>query len=182
MANIIKKHLPEYCYSSKDLKSVDGALIHFISAKNILPDDPFNRDAIIKIFKDYKLSVHYLIERDGTIIELVPGLHRTYHAGKSVMNDRDYCNNFTIGIELVGGTDFPYTDEQILILGELLAQLMTKHQFTLDWIQGHDKVRSDWNNKYPGKKGNKKVDPGEHFPWEILNDMLDSVSAAVSNN
>jgi len=108
--NIIKNHLPSYCYSRNKIKSVDGLVIHFISAKNILPNDPFNLDAIMGIFKQYGVSANYLILRDGTIIELIPKLFKSYHAGKSIMNGRKGCNNFTIGVELEGGTDFPYTD------------------------------------------------------------------------
>lgn len=174
-------HLPARCYSSNKIRSVDGAVVHFISAKNILPEDPFNRDAIVGIFEGYKLSAHYLIERDGTPIELVPDLHKAYHAGKSRMNGRDGCNNFTIGYELVGGTDWPYTDEQISTLGALLAQHMTEHGFTSDWVQGHDQIRAEWNAEYSDKQAAKKVDPGTHFPWEALKDMLSGVSAAVKD-
>jgi N-acetyl-anhydromuramyl-L-alanine amidase AmpD len=178
---IIKKHLPSYCYSKHKIKSVDGIVIHFISAKNILPNDPFNLEAIIGIFKQYNVSANYLIRRNGTIIELVPKLFKSYHAGKSIMNGRERCNDFTIGVELEGGTDFPYTDEQILNLGTLSAQLMTEHKFTTEWIQGHDKVRANYKEKYPDKKASIKRDPGPHFPYEILNDMLYSVSLQVEH-
>jgi len=175
-------HLPSNCYSKRLMKSVDGAVIHFISAKNIDPSDPFNRQIILDIFRRYKVSAKYLIERDGNIVELVPSLYKSYHAGKSIMNGRESCNDFTVGIELVGGTDWPYTDEQMIVLGQLLGQLMTEHQFTLDWVQGHDKIRANWHEKYPDRKASVKVDPGKHFQWEILNDMLYSVSTAVANN
>jgi N-acetyl-anhydromuramyl-L-alanine amidase AmpD len=180
------RHLPERCYSRSKIPSVDGAVVHFISAKNVLPDDPFNRDAIIGIFEDHKLSAHYLIERDGTLIELVPDLHKAYHAGYSRMNGRDSCNTFTIGYELVGGTDWAYTDEQIITLGTSLAKQMTSHRFTSEWVQGHDKIRADWIARYPdrakAKNVPKKYDPGEHFPWEILYDMIAGVSAAVERS
>lgn len=181
MPEIIKNHLPSFCYSKNKIKSVDGMIIHFISAKNILPDDPFNLEAIIGIFKQYGVSANYLIRRDGTIIELVPELYKSYHAGKSIMNGRERCNDFTIGVELEGGEDFPYTDEQMLNLGTLSAQLMTEHKFTDEWIQGHDKVRSDYKEKYPHKKASVKKDPGDHFQWEVLKDMLHSVSAQVAH-
>jgi len=176
---IIKNHLPSFCYSKNKIKSVDGLVVHFISAKNILPSDPFNLEAIMGIFKQYGVSANYLIRRDGTTIELVPDLHKSYHAGKSIMNGREGCNGFTIGVELEGGTDFSYTDEQILNLGELSAQLMTEHKFTTEWIKGHDEVRTDWNEKYPDRKASIKVDPGNHFPWEVLNDMLYSVDTQI---
>ena len=158
------------------MKSVDGAVIHFISARNTKPKNPFNLDAILDIFKEYKVSAHYLIRRDGTEVELIPPEYKAYHAGKSIMNGRESCNDFTIGIELEGGSIWPYTDEQIIKLAERLAKLMTKHDFTLDWVQGHSEIRAAWNEKHPEKQASKKVDPGEHFPWEILKDMLYSVS------
>ena len=182
---IIQHHLPNYCYSKNKIRSIDGAVIHFVSAKNILPDDPFNLEAIIGIFKKYRVSAKYLIRRDGTVIELVPDSYKAYHAGYSRMNGRDGCNNFTDSFELEGGTGFDYEDDQILSLGELLAQSITKNQYTLNWIQGHDKVRSDWLRAYPAKAiekhVSKKVDPGNHFPWDQLKEMLAGVSAAVSN-
>ena len=170
--NIIKRHLPSNCYSSRLMSSVDGIVKHFISAVNILPDDPFNLDAIIQIFIDYKVSAKYLIDRDGTIYELVPGLYRAYHAGYSRMNDRDRCNDFTIGIEYVGGTDFPYTDAQIAAGAWLTRKLMDEYGFTIQWVQGHERVRADWIAAYPNKAKAKNVpsksDPGEHFPWMRL--------------
>ena len=183
---IIKKHLPSYCYSRNKIKSVDGAVVHFVSAVNILPDDPFNLDAIMGIFKKYHVSAKFLIRRNGDILELVPGLHKSHHAGYSRMNGRDRCNDWTIGIELEGGTNFPYTDEQMASLGELLAHLMTDHKFTLEWIEGHDKIRSDWIIKYPEKakekKVSKKVDPGDHFSWKDLKEMLAGVSLQIEHD
>jgi len=188
---IIKQHLPSFCYSESKMQSIDGAVIHFISARNILPDDPFNLEAIMGIFKKYKVSAKYLIRRDGTVIELVPDDHKAYHAGYSRMNDRDRCNDFTDSFELEGGIGFDYTDDQIIVLAELLAQSITKNQYTLDWVKGHDEIRKNWLDKYPkkaarrkakGKPISKKRDPGDHFQWAELNEMLAGVSAAVSNN
>ena len=189
--NIIKQHLPSYCYSEDKMQSIDGAVLHFISAKNILPDDPFNLEAIMGIFKKYRVSAKYLIRRDGTVIELVPDNHIAYHAGYSRMNGRDRCNDFTDSFELEGGTNWDYTDDQIIVLAELLAQSMTKNQYTLDYIEGHDEVRKNWLNKYPKKAARRKAkgkpisikrDPGDHFPMVELKEMLAGVSAAVSNN
>jgi AmpD protein len=183
MPIVFKQRLPERCYSRSKIPSVDGAVIHFISAKNILPDDPFNLEAILGIFEQYSVSAHRLIRRDGTLIELVPDLRKAFHAGYSRMNGRDGCNNFTVSYELEGGTDWKYEDDQILTLGTALAQDMTEHQFTSEWVQGHDKVRADWLARYPdraiAKKVAKKVDPGPHFPWEVLHDMLAGVSMGI---
>lgn len=188
---IVKNHLPSFCYSKRKMESIDGAVLHFISAKNILPDDPFNLEAILNIFKTYRVSAKHLIRRDGSVIELVPENHIAYHAGYSTMNGRDRCNDFTESFELEGGSNFDYEDDQILAVGELLAQSMTKNQYTLDWVQGHDRVRSDWLKKHPNKVARRKAqgkpiatkhDPGDHFPWDILNDMLEGISMNIRNN
>lgn len=161
----MNRHLPDNCYSKRKMDSIDGVVIHFISAKNIDHENPFNLDEIINIFIKYKVSAHYLIERDGTRIKLVPDLHKAWHAGKSIMNGRESCNNFTIGIELVGGTQWEYTKEQIAELIKLLTELTIEHDFNFDWIKGHDEVRENWNTKYPDNKASVKVDPGIEFPW-----------------
>ena len=170
--DIIKRHLPANCYSSRLMQSVDGIVKHFISAVNILPDDPFNLDAIIQILIDYKFSAKYLIDRDGTIYELVPGMHVTYHAGYSRMNGRDGCNEFTDGIELVGGIGFPYTDAQITADAWLTNKLMNEYGFTIPWIQGHSRVRADWIAEHPSEAEAENVpskpDPGDHYPWMRL--------------
>ena len=88
------------------------------------------------------------------------------------MNGRDYCNNFAPGIELVGGLDWPYTDEQIIACGNLLTMLMAEHGFTSEWIQAHSRVRQDWNDAHPEKPARIKVDPGDHFPWMRILAML----------
>lgn len=176
---MIRVHLPSKCYSSRVMSSVDGAVIHFISAKNIDPSDPFNRQVIMDILKRYGFSYHYLIERDGTVVELVPDNHRAYHAGKSIMNGRENCNNFTRGIVLAGGSEWDYINEQIIELGKVLIKDMTEHSYNSDWVQGHDDVRANWNAKYPNKKEVVKVDPGSHFSWEILRDMIASVSMQI---
>lgn len=162
--------------------SVDGAVIHFISARYTMPEDPFNLDEMIRILTEYGYSYKYIIERDGTIIELVPDNFKAYHAGYSIMNGRERCNDFALGIALAGGTKWEYTDDQMLSLGDLLAKEMTKNKFTLDYVKGHDEVRANWLEKYPEKAKEKKVkkksDPGNHFRWGELNDMLYSVSEA----
>lgn len=178
--NIIKRHLPTSCYSSRDMRSVDGAVLHFISAKNITPNDPFNTDTIIRIFEDYKLSAHYLIKRDGRTLKLVPGMRKAYHAGYSRMNGRDGCNNFAVGIELEGGTEWPYEDVQIVALAGLLHMLMAEHCFTVEDVWSHSRVRQDWIATYPNKAKAKNVptkqDPGDHFPWSRLVELLGALS------
>lgn len=48
-----------------------------------------------------KASVHFVVERDGTIVQQVPVNRRANHAGKSSFHGRKWCNGFSIGIEIV---------------------------------------------------------------------------------
>ena len=184
---MIQEHLPENCYSKRNMETIYGAVLHHVSAKNINPDKPFDRGLITGILEKYGFSYNLLIERDGTQIELAPENRKTYHAGKSRFNGVDSCNNFMLGVALVGGVKWPYTDDQIISLADYLAKQMSKHRFTLDKI-----TRDNWRTKYPkevlrlmeigkGSQASIKHDVADHFQWEILNDMLHSVSAAIES-
>jgi N-acetylmuramoyl-L-alanine amidase len=50
---------------------------------------------------DCNTSAHVVIERDGSITQLVPFNRKAWHAGASEWNGRSGCNNFSIGIEIV---------------------------------------------------------------------------------
>lgn len=170
--DILKRTLPIECYSQRDMDSIDGAAIHYVSAVNVLPEDPFNFEAILDIFRQYKVSAHYLIDRDGVPIELVPLPKIAYHAGRSRLHGRDRCNNWMVGIELMGGKDFEYTDSQIATVKLMLAKLMSKYNFPVENIAGHDLIRKEWNDHYPSRKAAVKNDPGPHFPWEEVRNSL----------
>ena len=48
-----------------------------------------------------KASAHYVIDRDGTIVRMVPEAKKAYHAGKSEWQGRKDVNRISIGIEIV---------------------------------------------------------------------------------
>ena len=111
-----------------------------------------------------KVSSHLLIRRDGRIIQFVPLDKRAWHAGKSQFQGRPNCNDFSIGIELEGTDDAPYTDAQY----EQLSQVITALFVTYPMLQparitGHSDIA-------PGRK----TDPGPHFDWSRLLDILGS--------
>ena len=93
--------------------AIDLIVIHCIS----LPEGDFlnsnvmdlfqnkldcNKHPSFKSLKDLKVSAHLFIRRNGEIIQFVPFDKCAWHAGESSFNDRDNCNNFSIGIELEG--------------------------------------------------------------------------------
>ena len=101
------------------------------------------------------VSAHFLIERDGAITQFVSCLDRAWHAGVSSFEGREGCNDFSIGIELEGTDDQPFTDAQYASL-EALTQVLLRHfpQINEQRIQGHSDIA-------PGRK----TDPGPAFDW-----------------
>jgi AmpD protein len=189
--NVIEKHLPDYCVNGQPLKSIDGLVIHYISAINVDPEKKYDVDTNYQLFKDlnrdsmfrdkfllddrekrYYASAHYVIDRDGIVYEFVPVEKEAYHAGKSVMHDRKWCNNFTVGIELIGTDTSGFTDEQYINCGQLCATLMSKYDIPYDNIMGHDQVSPTRKKDPSGEYGGS----GKNFDWGRMRQMLENVN------
>jgi AmpD protein len=106
-----------------------------------------------------RVSSHYLIRRDGTLIEYVPPDKRAWHAGASSWKGRERCNDFSIGVELEGSDDVPFSEPQYEAL-IALAKALNERFGRLD-IAGHSDIA-------PGRK----TDPGPWFDWERLRSSL----------
>jgi AmpD protein len=109
-------------------------------------------------FKDLeglRVSAHFLIRRDGTLIQYVPTDKRAWHAGVSSWKGREKCNDFSIGVELEGADDVPFAEPQYESLARLVKQLEMRYG-ELD-IAGHSDIA-------PGRK----TDPGPWFDWARL--------------
>lgn len=153
-------------------KKIVGIIIHYISAINIKPRDPYNLNEIIKIFNTYKVSADYLISRKGVIYKLVPNGHFSFHAGVSKLKTGEHSltrsgkptvNEIAIGIELMATSKSGYTDAQYTALTELTKKLMKKYSIQKDHINGHQDVCIPRN---------RKKDPGKKFEWKRYLDIL----------
>ena len=119
--------------------------------------------AAIKRLQDpkSKVSSHYLIKRNGEIINLVPDLFEAWHAGVSSWKHFKSLNKNSIGIEITNpGHQHGYkrfSKKQIFSLQKLLNILVKKYKIKKKYILGHSDIS-------PGRK----KDPGEKFPWEML--------------
>lgn len=104
-----------------------------------------------------RVSAHYIIDRDGTIYELVPPDRVAWHAGVSTFGGRANVNEFSIGIELVNRNDGrdPYPDAQIIATAELVADLMRRYNIPQSRIVSHADV---------AVPRGRKTDP-RGFPW-----------------
>jgi AmpD protein len=119
-----------------------------------------------------RVSAHALIRRDGQIVQYVPFGRRAWHAGQSAYRGRAACNDFSIGVELEGTDDTPYTDAQYEALAALSAALLSAYPtLSAQAIAGHSEVS-------PGRK----TDPGPSFDWARFRALLDELRRAPTAN
>jgi AmpD protein len=144
--------------------AIDLLVIHAIS----LPPGEFGGRAIEDLFlnrldpsahpyyadiADLKVSAHFLVRRDGALVQFVSCVRRAWHAGASSWRGRARCNDFSVGIELEGSDDVPFEARQYDSLATLAKSLT--HTYAVAEIVGHGDIA-------PGRK----TDPGPHFDWE----------------
>ncbi|HEX2668646.1 MAG TPA: 1,6-anhydro-N-acetylmuramyl-L-alanine amidase AmpD [Gammaproteobacteria bacterium] len=124
-------------------------------------------------FKDIaglRVASHLLIRRDGEVVQFVPFHMRAWHAGASRFQDREACNDFSIGIEIEGDDTTPYAGPQYSSLACVSAALMRAYPgITTSRIVGHSDIA-------PGRK----TDPGPAFDWMRYRDILASQPRAGS--
>ncbi len=109
--------------------------------------------------KGLHVSSHLLIRRDGAMIQFVPFTQRAWHAGISEWNNRERCNDYSIGIELEGADDILYDDRQYEQLNKVIKTLMISYpKIGTNAVVGHNDIA-------PGRK----TDPGDAFDWQRLN-------------
>jgi AmpD protein len=141
-------------------------VVHAIS----LPPGRYGGDAIERLFTNrlepkahpyfrrisaLKLSSHFLIRRDGELVQFVPVRRRAWHAGLSSWRGRYRCNDFSVGVELEGAESERFRPAQYRRLARLIRFL--RATLPLRDIAAHSDVA-------PGRK----TDPGAHFDWARL--------------
>lgn len=158
------------CDARPEGSSIELVVLHNIS----LPPGVFDGDAVIELFtnrldwdahpyyqgiRGLQVSAHFLIRRDGRLIQFVPCTQRAWHAGVSSWEGRERCNDFSIGVELEGTDELPFTDAQYATLLPLLEAL--KRAYPIRAVVGHSDIA-------PGRK----TDPGPLFAWRRLDESL----------
>ncbi len=108
-----------------------------------------------------KVSAHYVVTEDGSVLQLVDEQHRAWHAGKSYWRGISDVNSASVGIEIVNpGHEFgyrPFPDEQIAALIPLVSEIKDRHGIGRGNVVGHSDIAPA-----------RKEDPGELFPWHAL--------------
>lgn len=152
-------------------------VLHNIS----LPPGHFGGDGVAQLFTNQldpaahpyyagiaqlRVSSHFFIRRDGELVQFVPCGLRAWHAGVSCWHGQERCNDFSIGIELEGTDDQPFSEQQYAVLGEVLKTLLAA--YPIQGLAGHSDIA-------PGRK----TDPGPHFDWGRLRHLLGEQAAAL---
>lgn len=146
--------------------AVDLVVIHSIS----LPPGDYGGDAIERLFtnsldvsahpyfdalRGLRVSAHFVVRRDGRVVQYVSCDERAWHAGASQWRGRSDCNDFSIGIELEGLEGERFESLQYDELVTLITNI-TRH-YPIESIAGHEHIA-------PGRKH----DPGAGFEWPQL--------------
>lgn len=145
---------------------IDLIVVHSIS----LPPGEYGGDSIERLFtntldwdahpyfqtiRGLQVSAHFLIRRDGTLIQFVDTDARAWHAGRSHWDGRDNRNDDSIGVELEGLEGDRFELAQYRALAALCRDLARRHP--IERIAGHEHIA-------PGRKN----DPGPGFEWVQL--------------
>jgi N-acetyl-anhydromuramoyl-L-alanine amidase len=148
-----------------------GAAISLLVLHSIsLPPGEYGGDGIERLFTNrldaaahpyfreisaLQVSSHFLVRRDGALLQFVPVHLRAWHAGASSWRGRSRCNDFSLGVELEGTDDAEFSAAQYAALADLISAL--RNELPLRDIAAHSDIA-------PGRKS----DPGARFDWARL--------------
>jgi len=153
-------------------------VVHGIS----LPPGAFGGPGVVELFTNrldasahpyyatvaaLRVSAHFFIRRNGELLQFVRCGDRAWHAGVSTWRGRSGCNDFSVGVEIEGTDDTPYTAAQYRRLASL-ARALARRYPGLAELAGHADVA-------PGRK----TDPGPAFDWARLAALLAPAGPAV---
>lgn len=153
-------------FDARPNAEVSLIVIHNIS----LPPNQYGGNGITELFTNQlnpdehpyyaeiytrQVSSHFLIRRDGTLLQFVSCLNRAWHAGLSNWQGRERCNDFSVGIELEGCDFEAFASAQYQTLKNLISSIT--NTYPIQAIVGHSDIA-------PGRK----TDPGPYFDWSEI--------------
>ena len=164
-----EKHISPNFDKRPNNSEIKLIVIHNIS----LPPENFEPENVKKLFKneldfesheffytikDLKVSSHFVIDRTGKIYQFVSVYDRAWHAGLSTFKSQENCNDFSLGIELIGSDNARFEDNQYDALNKLIETLCSSFpKIKKENIVGHSEIA-------PGRK----TDPGPFFDWSKI--------------
>jgi len=146
---------PNFDLKKREVKDIKFIVFHYTGMQN-------EKQAIKRLTdSNSKVSSHYLIKNNGEILTLVPDLYVAWHAGISYWKKYKSLNMNSIGVEISNpGHNFKYkkfSKKQIFAILKLSKFLLKKYNIKVNNFLGHSDISP-----------NRKIDPGEKFPWKYL--------------
>ncbi len=138
---------------SEGTNKVEGIVLHHTATES--------GEKSLEILTDPEsgVSCHVMIDTDGSRYVLAPPEAITWHAGRSRLNGKDGCNDFTIGIEFQGNTvEEPLTDRQIESAVDYMLPIIEQYNIPLDNVVTHEQIRDNYLKAHPKAKTPTKVD------------------------
>lgn len=129
----------------------------------------FAADPSFADLRGLTVSAHFLVRRDGRVLQFVSCNERAWHAGVSQFGGREQCNDFSVGIEMEGSDLVAFSPAQYETLAALTLALAARYPIAA--VQGHEHVA-------PGRK----TDPGPFFDWEMFARTVDRNAAKLHEN
>ena len=152
---IILNYSPNFDPKKRKKSQIKFIVFHYTGMKS-------EKGAIDKLLNpESKVSCHYFIKNNGNIIKMLPETYQAWHAGISSWKKFKFLNKNSIGIEITNpGHEYKYkkfSKKQIYSLIKITKSLIKKFKINSKSILGHSDIAPD-----------RKMDPGEKFPWEYL--------------
>jgi len=112
-------------------------------------------DETVRLFQSTasKVSSHYVVGKDGRIVQMVPEADRAWHAGVCRWQGRTDVNSCSVGIEMVHQDQTPHDDwpdAQMEAVARLLLSIRARHRVPNDHVIFHSECA------YPA---GRKTDP-----------------------
>ena len=155
LKNLFKMYSPNFDVNKRKKNNIKFIILHYTGMKN-------EKHALNRLTSpNSKVSCHYFIAYSGKILNLVPDLYVSWHAGKSSWKNKKFLNSNSIGIEISNpGHENKYVNfkkRQINSLFLLVLFLKKKYKIKKSNILAHSDIAPD-----------RKKDPGEKFPWKLM--------------
>tara|TARA_B100000989_G_scaffold286876_1_gene255969 strand:- start:118 stop:849 length:732 start_codon:yes stop_codon:yes gene_type:complete len=152
---ISNKYSPNFGISKRSKSKIKFIIIHYTGMNKEL-------SAIERLCNiEFKVSAHYFIKKNGSVLNLVPPRYEAWHAGVSSWKSFKSLNRYSIGIEIQNSghenSYENYSSKQIISIKGLIKYLMGIYNISHKNVLGHSDVAPD-----------RKKDPGEKFPWKEL--------------
>ena len=126
----------------------------------------FSADASFASLRGVEVSSHFLVRRDGAVIQFVSCDERAWHAGMSAFEGRENCNDFSVGIEIEGSDFIAFSAAQYDAVSVLINVLLARYPIVA--VQGHEHIA-------PGRKS----DPGPYFDWSKIQEKSNVQAATL---